>query len=101
MMLMLLAYEKDGSLLTVNAAMKRDILDRVGSAMYEYNAYPTTKQIEQVAMALVEKHPCLREPGSSQGWYCWKFSLSFKMGNLRQKYRIAYCQSKEVNRHIN
>lgn len=54
------AYEKDGSLLTVTAAMKRDILDRVGSAIYEYNAYPTSKQIEDVAKALVEKHPCLR-----------------------------------------
>lgn len=91
------AYEKDGSLLTVNAAMKRDILDRVGSAMYEYNAYPTPKQIEHVAIALVEKHSCLREPGSSQGWYCWKFSLSFKMGNLRQKYHIAGCPELTVN----
>lgn len=91
------AYEKDGSLLTVTAAMKRDILDRVGNAMYEYNAYPTSKQIEDVAKTLVEKHPCLREPGSSHGWYCWKFSLSFKMGNLRQKYRIAGCPELIVN----
>ncbi|XP_059213846.1 sterile alpha motif domain-containing protein 3-like [Centropristis striata] len=91
------AYKKDGSLLTVTAAMKRDILDRVGSAMYEYNAYPTSKQIEDVAKALVEKHPCLREPGSSHGWYCWKFSLTFKMGNLRQKYRIAGCPELAIN----
>jgi len=90
-------YEKDGSLLPVNAAMKRDILDKLGSAMYEHNAYPTSKQIEDVAKALIEKHPCLREPSSSQGWYCWKFSLTFKMGNLRQKYRIAGCPELTVN----
>lgn len=92
------AYEKDGSLLMVTAATKGNILDRVGSAMYEFNAYPTQKQIEDVAKALVEKHPCLREPGTSHGWYCWKFSLSFKMGNLRQKYRIAGCPELSVNR---
>ncbi|XP_051533182.1 sterile alpha motif domain-containing protein 3-like [Myxocyprinus asiaticus] len=90
-------YGEDGSLLTVTAAMKRDILDRVGNAMYEYNAYPTSKQIEDVAKALVEKHPCLREPGSSYGWFCWKFSLTFKMDNLRQKYRIAGCPELTIN----
>ncbi|KAI7790215.1 hypothetical protein IRJ41_009305 [Triplophysa rosa] len=90
-------YKIDGSLLAVNAAMKRDILDKVGCAMYKYNAYPTSKQIEDVAKALVGKYPCLREPGSSQGWYCWKFSLAFKMGNLRQKYRIAGCPELTVN----
>lgn len=90
-------YEKDGSLLAVNVAVKRDILDKVGSAMYEHNAYPTSKQIEDVAKALIEKHPCLREPSSSHGWYCWKFSLTFKMGNLRQKYRIAGCPELTVN----
>ncbi|XDV26038.1 hypothetical protein PO909_029842 [Leuciscus waleckii] len=90
-------YEKDGSLLTVNAAMKRDILDKVGSAMNEHNAYPTSKQIEDVAKTLIEKHPCLREPSSSRWWYCWKFSPTFKMGNLHQKYRIAGCPELTVN----
>lgn len=52
---------------------------------------------ENVAKALTEKHPCLREPGSSHAWYCWKFSLSFKMCNLRQKYRIAGCPELTVN----
>lgn len=71
-------YQRDGSLLTVNSAMKRDILKKVASAIYEYNAYPTTKQTEDVAQVLIIKHPCLREPGSTHGWYCWKFSLAFK-----------------------
>ncbi len=77
--------------------MKRDILDKVASAMYEFNAYPTTKQTEDVAQVLIEKHPCFREPGPTHGWYCWKFSLAFKMGNLRQKYRIAGCPELTIN----
>lgn len=92
------AYEKDGSLLITANDVKTDVLDKVGRAMFDYNAYPTQKQVEDVAKALVEKHPCLKEPGSTQGWYCWKFSLSFKMGNLRQKYRIAGCPELTVNR---
>lgn len=47
------ASEKDGSPLTVTAAMKREILDRVGSAMYKYSAYPVSKQIVEVAKSLV------------------------------------------------
>ncbi|KAM3621420.1 uncharacterized protein V6R79_010927 [Siganus canaliculatus] len=94
------AFQKDGSLLPLSSHtdVKVDILDKIGRAMYDFNAYPTQKQIEQVAKTLVEKHPCLKEPGSNEGFYCWKFSLSFKMGNLRQKYRIAGCSELTVNR---
>uniref|UniRef100_A0A672GF38 Uncharacterized protein n=1 Tax=Salarias fasciatus TaxID=181472 RepID=A0A672GF38_SALFA len=94
------AYQKDGSLLPLSSHtdVKVDILDKLGRAMYDFNAYPTQKQIEEVAKTLVEKHPCLKEPGSKEGFYCWKFSLSFKMGNLRQKYRIAGCSELTVNR---
>ena len=92
------AYQKDGCLLSLTNDVKTDILDKVGRAMYDFTAYPTQKQIEDVAKALVVKHPCLKEPGSTEGFYCWKFSLSFKMGNLRQKYRIAGCPELSVNR---
>ncbi|XP_041828253.1 sterile alpha motif domain-containing protein 3-like [Melanotaenia boesemani] len=92
------AYQKDGSLLPLTNDIKTGILDKVGRAMYDFNAYPTQKQIEDVAKALVEKHPCLKEPGSKEGFYCWKFSIGFKMGNLRQKYRIAGCPELAVNR---
>uniref|UniRef100_A0A1A7ZL63 Uncharacterized protein n=1 Tax=Nothobranchius furzeri TaxID=105023 RepID=A0A1A7ZL63_NOTFU len=77
-------YQKDGSLLHLTSDIKTDILNK--------------KQIEDVAKALVEKHPCLKEPGSKEGFYCWKFSLGFKMGNLRQKYCIAGCPELAVNR---
>uniref|UniRef100_A0A8C7X5Q0 Uncharacterized protein n=1 Tax=Oryzias sinensis TaxID=183150 RepID=A0A8C7X5Q0_9TELE len=93
-------YQKDGSLLPLSSHtdIKIDLLDKVGRAMYEYNAYPTQKQIEEVAKALIEKHPCLKEPGSKEGFYCWKFSLSLMLGNLRQKYRQITRKMKKERR---
>ena len=52
-------------------------------------AYPTDKEASLVAGALVTKHPCLKEPGSQTGWYGWKNSLKFKMGNYRIKLSLA------------
>lgn len=92
------AHTKDGSLLDVTKELKTEILNKLANVMYNLNPYPSREQIEGVAKALVEKHPCLKEPGSSCGWYCWKFSLSFKMGNFRQKLRIAGCTSVSVKR---
>ncbi|KAL1269169.1 hypothetical protein QQF64_031458 [Cirrhinus molitorella] len=47
--------------------------------------------------ALVKKHPCLTEPGSSTGWSGWKNSLKFKMGNYRTKLRRAGCTDVLIN----
>lgn len=67
------------------------MLQRNLKVMFNFNPYPSREQIESVVKALVEKHPWLKEPGSSCGWYCWKFSLSFKMGNFRQMLHVAGC----------
>ncbi|XP_026068469.1 sterile alpha motif domain-containing protein 3-like [Carassius auratus] len=85
------AHEKDGSLLDVTKELKTEILNKLAEVIFNLNPYPTREQIESVSEALVKKHPCLKEPGSSCGWYCWKYSLSFKMGNFRQKLRVAGC----------
>ncbi|KAK0137978.1 hypothetical protein N1851_025786 [Merluccius polli] len=66
--------------------------------MYSYTAYPSQEEYDIVAQSLIEKHPCLGEPGSAKGWYCWKFSLKFKMGNYRNKLRVAGCSELKVNR---
>lgn len=66
--------------------------------MYKYTAYPSQEEYDIVAQSLIKKHPCLREPGSAKGWYCWKFSLKFKMGNYRNKLRLAGCSELQVNR---
>lgn len=91
------AYLKDGSLLNMNKDMKSDILDKLAEAIYAIKAYPNSDEYNAVAKALIERHPCLKEPGSSCGWYGWKFSLKFKMGNFRQKLRIAGCAELAVN----
>lgn len=91
------AFHRDGSLLDVAKDMKSDILDKIAEAIFAYNPYPRTEEIDHVAQALIRKHPCLKEPGSSHGWYCWKFSLKFKMGNFRQKLRVAGCSELRVN----
>lgn len=38
-----------------------------------------------MAQALIEKHPCLKEPGSFNGIYGWQQSLKYKCGNYRTK----------------
>ncbi|KAK5872939.1 hypothetical protein PBY51_013597 [Eleginops maclovinus] len=91
------AYNRDGTLLDISKNMKSDILDKLAEAMYAYNPYPTREDFDNVAQALVQKHPCLKEPGSDRGWYCWKFSLQFKMANFRQKLRVAGCSEVMIN----
>lgn len=91
------AFHRDGTLLEISKNMKSDILDEIAKAIYAHNPYPTREEYDHVAQALINKHPCLREPGSSSGWYCWKFSLKFKMGNFRQKLRVAGCNELRVN----
>lgn len=91
------AYHKDGTLLDPSKDMKSDILDKLAEAIYVHNPYPRPEEYDRVAQALINRHPCLREPGSVHGWYCWKFSLKFKMGNFRQKLRVAGCSELKVN----
>lgn len=61
-------------------------------------AYPIIKQIEWVAAALTGKHPCLKDPGPGSGDHSWTMSVKFKMGNYRQKLRLAGCSEVAVNR---
>lgn len=65
--------------------------------MYSYKAYPTDEDFAEVATALINKHPCLREQGSSTGCGGWKNSLKFKMGKYRSKLRKAGCLDVSVN----
>lgn len=91
------AFLKDGTLLDIPKDMKSDILEKLAEAIYVHSPYPTREEYDLVAQALINKHPCLKEPGSACGWYCWKFSLRFKMGNFRQKLRVAGCQEVKIN----
>uniref|UniRef100_A0A667ZMR4 PB1 domain-containing protein n=1 Tax=Myripristis murdjan TaxID=586833 RepID=A0A667ZMR4_9TELE len=78
-------YERTGRTLRLSKGQKHDILESLANKMHSFTAYPEDKQFSVVAEALVTKHPCLTEPGSQTGWYGWKNSLKFKMGNYRSK----------------
>uniref|UniRef100_A0A3Q3GR45 Uncharacterized LOC108250173 n=2 Tax=Kryptolebias marmoratus TaxID=37003 RepID=A0A3Q3GR45_KRYMA len=91
-------YAKDGSLTVIPKSLKTDILDTLADRMSKISAYPERQHYENVAKALVEKHPCLREPGSEKGWYSWFHSLKFKLGNYRQKLSAAGCPEVVVNK---
>ncbi|KAL0195136.1 hypothetical protein M9458_008708 [Cirrhinus mrigala] len=82
-----LQYLRDETNLKVPKEMKHDILEKLAETIYGFKAYPTKEEFDAVAEALVQTHPCLKEPASSSGWEGWKNSLKFKMGNYRNKMR--------------
>lgn len=90
------AHKKDGTLLC-NPAVKSNILDKLAESIFVYTAYPSTAQREQVAEALVKKHPCLRDPVSFNGLYSWHNSLKYKLGNYRAKVRHLGIPELNVN----
>ncbi len=90
-------FRKDGTFLSIPRDMKIEVLEKLAETIYSYKAYPGNEEIDSVAAALIATHPCLKEPSSMSGWYGWKISLKFKMGNYRQKLRDAGCQELKVN----
>lgn len=92
-----LIYMRDGTRMSVSRDMKHDILQKLAEEMYKFSAYPQDEHFTTVAKALIAKHPCLAEPGSTTGCYGWKNSLKFKMGNLRSKLRRCGMADVSVN----
>uniref|UniRef100_A0A9J7X5X1 Sterile alpha motif domain-containing 3-like n=1 Tax=Cyprinus carpio carpio TaxID=630221 RepID=A0A9J7X5X1_CYPCA len=94
-----LAYQTDGTVLSPNAKLKSDILDALASEIIKFKAYPSSADLDDVASALVRKHPCLKEKGSASGYYGWKISLKYKMANYRTKLRNIGCSELNINSH--
>lgn len=92
-----LTFLKDGTRMTPSRDMKHDILQKLAVTMYSFKAYPEDDDFSSVAKALISKHPGLSEPGPQPGWYGWKNSLKFKMGNYRTKLRKAGCEDVAIN----
>ncbi len=85
-------YFENGTLLQ-NHTVKSDILQKLAESIFKYTAYPTTAQIQCAIQALLQKYPCLKEPGCFSGMHGWQQSLKYKMGNYRSKLRnreLAY-----------
>ncbi|KAM4592885.1 sterile alpha motif domain-containing protein 3-like [Odontesthes bonariensis] len=92
-----LLYMRDKTYLQVPRDMKHEILEKLAEAIYSSKAYPSDQEFNDVATALIHKHPCLIEPGSANGCNGWKNSIKFKMGNYRTKLRRAGCTDVAVN----
>ncbi|KAM7370536.1 hypothetical protein PAMP_010072 [Pampus punctatissimus] len=93
------AYERDGSLLQ-DPSIYSDILEKLAEAIYHYQAYPSALQQLEVVEALLNKHPCLREPVTSySGTYGWQNRLKMKMANYRSKLKRCNVPCPEL--HIN
>ncbi|XP_039885343.1 sterile alpha motif domain-containing protein 3-like [Simochromis diagramma] len=89
-------FKKDGTKLNFTPLLP-DILEKLAETIFQYVAYPTSAQLADVAEALVQQHPCLKEPGSYNGCYGWQQRLKYKMGNYRSKLRGLGCPELDVN----
>ena len=92
-----LLFMSEGTHLKVSKELKHEILERLAESMYSYTAYPSSAQFESVAAALISKHPCLQERGSTTRCCGWKNSLKHKMANYRTKRRQSGCLDVAVN----
>ena len=90
-------YERTGKTLKLSRGQKHNILETLAAKMHSFKAYPNDNEVSMVAEALVTRHLCLKEPGSWTGWYGWKNSLKFKMGNYRTKLSRAGFHEVAVN----
>lgn len=89
-------FKKDGIQLSF-ATILSDILEKLAESIFLYVAYPTSAQLNDVAEALIQKHPCLKEPGSYNGCYGWQQRLKYKMAGYRSKLRGLGCPELDVN----
>lgn len=90
-------FQEDGTLLAIPREMKMDILDSIAQAIFAFKAYPNSQELESVSAALIQKHPCLKDPGSGTGYHSWTMSIKYKVGNYRQKLRSLGCSEVAVN----
>lgn len=84
-------FVEAGTYLKISPGLKSAILERLAENIFQFTAYPRESQIDDVAKALVEKYPCLKEKGSVKGYTVWIFSLKYKMANYQTKMRNVGC----------
>lgn len=91
------AFEKEGSLIQ-SPSLKSDVLEKLAEEIFQYTAYPSGLQILAVVEALLKRHPCLQEPGTSfSGMYGWQQRIKYKMANFRSKMRKRKVPCPELN----
>ncbi|CAM4276629.1 unnamed protein product [Leuciscus chuanchicus] len=92
-------FLNDGTLLNIDLKpkLKSEILKSLAAEVVKYKVYPRIEEYEEVAKALITKHPYLQEKGSVGGFYGWKISLQWKMANYRRTLRAAGCSEVKIN----
>ncbi len=92
-------FLNDGTSLNIDSKpkLKSEILKSLAAEVVKYKVYPRIEEYEEVAKALITKHPCLQEKGSVGGFYGWKISLQWKMANYRRTLRAAGCSEVKIN----
>lgn len=60
----------------------------MASEIMKFKAYPSFQDLDDVAAALILKHPCLKERGSESG---------YKIGNYHTKLRKIGCPELDIN----
>ena len=86
-----------GTHLTHSPKLNSHLSERLAEEIIKLKVYLTDNDLNEVAEALVKKHPRLREQGSFNGCYGWKISLKYKMANVRTKLRGLGCAEVMVN----
>lgn len=82
-------FNAHGTLLSPKPKKRSDILEGLAEEIMKYTAYPKDEQLEEVAKALIQSHPCLLEKGTCSGYCGWKHYLKIKMMNFRSKLRYV------------
>ncbi|XP_041865943.1 sterile alpha motif domain-containing protein 3-like [Melanotaenia boesemani] len=90
-------YVNNGTLLDPSPKLKSDILDMLASEIAKYKVYPSSADIDDVAEALIQKYPFLKETGSVTGCEGWKVSIRYKMANYRTTLRNIGCPEVAIN----
>uniref|UniRef100_A0A3Q3JTI6 PB1 domain-containing protein n=1 Tax=Monopterus albus TaxID=43700 RepID=A0A3Q3JTI6_MONAL len=91
------AFKEKGTLLIPDPKLKSDILEVLIQEIVKYKVYVTDREFDQVAEALIMRHPCLQETGSATGYGGWKTSLKYKLSNYRTHLRKVGCPEVCVN----
>ncbi|XP_023810065.1 sterile alpha motif domain-containing protein 3 isoform X1 [Oryzias latipes] len=91
------AFKENGMLLIPDPKLKSDILEGLIQEVVKHTVYPTDRKFDQVAEALILRHPCLKEKGSPSGYAGWKMSLKYKLSNYRTHLRKVGCPEVCVN----
>ena len=89
-------YQSNQVRLTPSSKMISDILERLADKVYSYRSYPSDADLSEVAQALTQTHPCLKEPGSFNHSYGWKQRLKTKMYNYRTYLKSHSSSSDEL-----